>query len=91
MQERRKSTCKSPRRQEIEPWPLQVSPCEESLQYVLFLPYVSTCMYRVGNGNDHILSEEHFEKSKVIRGSYLFLEPFSFVHIFEFYLVTQTL
>jgi hypothetical protein len=43
----------------------------------------------MGNGSDDISSEGHFENLKTKRGSYFLLEPFVFVQIFEFYLVTQ--
>jgi hypothetical protein len=39
----------------------------------------------MGNGNDDISSEEHFENSKISRDSYFYAELFIFVHIFEFY------
>jgi hypothetical protein len=41
-----------------------------------------------GYANDDTSSEEHFENSKTIRGSYLLLQVVIFVQIFEFYLVT---
>ncbi len=57
---------------------------------MLYLP----CFHlnRVGNGNDDIASEEHFENSKTSRGSYLSI-PIScfFNQILEFYLVNQSL
>jgi hypothetical protein len=41
-------------------------------QGMLFLPYVFTFhLNRVGNGNEDISSEEHFENSKYSRVSYL--------------------
>jgi hypothetical protein len=46
---------------------------------------------RVGDGNDDISSEEHFKNLKTIRGSYLLLELFIFVQIFEFDRMTQSL
>jgi hypothetical protein len=46
---------------------------------------------RVGNGNDDITSEEHFENSKTVRGSYLDKSVVIFVKIFDFYLATQSL
>jgi hypothetical protein len=51
------------------------------------------CMHLklVGNGNDDISSEEHFENSKTRRGIYLLQELFIFVQIFEIYLVAQSL
>jgi hypothetical protein len=42
-------------------------------------------------GNDDISSEEHMENSKIRRDSCFYLELLIFVHIFEFYLVTQSL
>ncbi len=39
----------------------------------------------MGNGNDDILSEEHFENSKINRGSYLYPELLIFAQIFEVY------
>ncbi len=39
---------------------------------------------RVGNGKDYISSEEHFRNSETRRGTYLLLELFIFVQIFEF-------
>ncbi len=58
---------------------------------MLVLQYVFT-LNRVENGNDDISTEEHFENSKTTRGTYLQLELFFFVKIFEFYhLVTQSL
>ncbi len=41
----------------------------------------------MGNGNDYISSEEHFENWKTRWGSYLLLELFIIVKIIEFYLV----
>ncbi len=46
---------------------------------------------RVGNDNDDISSEEDFENSKTITGSYLDLKVVIFGQIFEFYLLTQSL
>ncbi len=48
----------------------------------------SDCLF---NDNDEISPEEHFESSKTRRGTLLLLELFIFVHMFEFYLVTQSL
>jgi hypothetical protein len=45
----------------------------------------------VGNCNEDISSEEHFENSKTRRGIYLQQEVFIFVQIFEIYLVTESL
>jgi hypothetical protein len=45
----------------------------------------------MGNGNDDISSEEHFENLKTRRGIYLLLELIIDVQIFEFHLVTQSL
>ncbi len=45
---------------------------------------------RVGNGNDDISSEKHFENSKTRKGGYLLLDLFIFVQLFEFYLVTKS-
>jgi hypothetical protein len=61
-----------------------------SLQSMLFLPYDFTITV-LGNGNDDISSEEHFENSKTIGGFYLDLEVVIFVQIFEFYLLTRSL
>jgi hypothetical protein len=49
-------------------------------------------MNRVGNGNDDISSEEHFEnlKKNQGRGTFLLLELYIFVQIYEFYLVIQS-
>ena len=44
-----------------------------------------------GNINDDISPEDHFENSKTNRGSYVYLELFIFVQLFEFFLVTQSL
>jgi hypothetical protein len=41
-------------------------------------------------GNDYISSEKYFENSKTERGAGLIFY-YNFVHIFEFYLVTQSL
>jgi hypothetical protein len=48
-------------------------------------------VYTVGNSNNDISSEEHFENSNTKRGTYLLLKLFIFDKIFEFYLVTQSL
>ncbi len=45
----------------------------------------------MGNGNDDISSEEHFENSKTRRGTYLLLELLIFVQILDFYLVIHSL
>ncbi len=43
------------------------------------------------HSNDDISSEEHLKNSNTKRGTYLLLELFIFVKIFEFYLVTKFL
>jgi hypothetical protein len=43
----------------------------------------------VGNGNDDISSEEHFENLKTSRGSYLELQLVIFVQKSDFYLMTS--
>ncbi len=45
----------------------------------------------VGNGNDDIPSDDHFENLKTNRGSYLDLEVVIFVKIFDLSLVAQSL
>jgi hypothetical protein len=51
------------------------------------------CLYlnRLESGNDDSSSEAHLQSSKTSRGSYLDPKLYTFVKIFEFYLVTQSL
>ncbi len=47
--------------------------------------------YRMENDNDDISLQGYLKNSQICRGSYLYLKLFFIVHIFEFYLVTQSL
>jgi hypothetical protein len=69
---------------------LQINLLDVSSIYVIS----PICFYlnRLGNGNNDISSEEHFKNSKTSRGYNLDLQLYSsFVQIFEFYLVNQSL
>ncbi len=46
---------------------------------------------RLESGKDDSSSEFHLKSSKTSRGSYLDQELYTFVQIFDFYLVTQSL
>ncbi len=61
---------------------------------MLFLPFYLPYVFTFSRRNDVISSREHFENSKIGKGSLNIprrLELLIFVHIFELYLVTQSL